>query len=152
MKRIDPRKRARTLFIETERFARLQGNGNVTLNYGACQRRFRPEDDDAGLLAKARLRSRMQRHDDCEVVCKPFNAQFNVVRGASTPSDTPVNAELFPYEKRIQKKLSSHEAAVAFHMLYNICNRHKTLRVTPAMRDGTTHVWSMEDGLNVVEA
>ncbi len=45
------------------------------------------------------------------------------------------------------KKLSNHEAAIAFHyMHYNFCRIHQSLRVTPAMEAGLAHhVWTIEE-------
>lgn len=42
------------------------------------------------------------------------------------------------------KKLDNLKAAVALHFAYyNFCRVHKTLRVTPAMEAGMTHVWTI---------
>jgi IS1 family transposase len=45
------------------------------------------------------------------------------------------------------KKLDNHVAMIAlFHMHYNFCRIHQTLRVTPAMEAGISqHVWSISD-------
>ncbi|MGA2184244.1 MAG: IS1 family transposase [Bryobacteraceae bacterium] len=45
------------------------------------------------------------------------------------------------------KKLDNHVAMIAlFHMHYNFCRIHQTLRVTPAMEAGLSqHVWSIQE-------
>jgi hypothetical protein len=45
------------------------------------------------------------------------------------------------------KKLENHVAMLAlFHMHYNFCRIHQTLRVTPAMEAGiSNHAWSIQD-------
>ena len=45
------------------------------------------------------------------------------------------------------KKLDNHIAMIAlFHMHYNFCRVHQTLRVTPAMEAGlSSHVWSIQE-------
>jgi hypothetical protein len=45
------------------------------------------------------------------------------------------------------KKLDNHIAMIAlFHMHYNFCRIHQTLRVTPAMEAGISqHVWSIQE-------
>jgi IS1 family transposase len=45
------------------------------------------------------------------------------------------------------KKLDNHIAMIAlFHMHYNFCRIHQTLRVTPAMEAGlSSHVWSISE-------
>jgi hypothetical protein len=45
------------------------------------------------------------------------------------------------------KKLDNHIATIAlFHMHYNSCRVHQTLRVTPAMEAGlSSHVWSIQE-------
>jgi IS1 family transposase len=49
------------------------------------------------------------------------------------------------------KKIENHIAMIAlFHMHYNFCRIHQTLRVTPAMEAGiSSHVWPIEEILNV---
>ena len=51
------------------------------------------------------------------------------------------------------KKLENHMHAISlFHMHYNFCRIHKSLRVTPAMEAGLTdHVWDLEEVLEMVE-
>jgi hypothetical protein len=51
------------------------------------------------------------------------------------------------------KKLENHMHAISlFHMHYNFCRIHKSLRVTPAMEAGLTdHVWDLEEVLMMVE-
>jgi hypothetical protein len=51
------------------------------------------------------------------------------------------------------KKLENHMHAISlFHMHYNFCRIHKSLRVTPAMETGLTdHVWDLEEVLEMVE-
>ena len=51
------------------------------------------------------------------------------------------------------KKLKNHMHAISlFHMHYNFCRIHKSLRVTPAMEAGLTdHVWDLEEVLEMVE-
>jgi len=51
------------------------------------------------------------------------------------------------------KKLENHMHAISlFHMHYNFCRIHKTLRVTPAMEAGLTdHVWDIEEVLMMAE-
>lgn len=51
------------------------------------------------------------------------------------------------------KKLENHVYAISLHfMFYNLCNIHKTLRVTPAMEAGITdHVWSLEEVIMMAE-
>jgi len=51
------------------------------------------------------------------------------------------------------KKLENHMHAISlFHMHYNFCRIHKSLRVTPAMEAGITdHVWDLEEVLMMVE-
>jgi hypothetical protein len=45
------------------------------------------------------------------------------------------------------KKLENHVAMLAlFHMHYNSCRIHQTLRVTPAMEAGLSdHMWSIQE-------
>ena len=45
------------------------------------------------------------------------------------------------------KKWEHHRAALALHFVfYNFCNRHRTLRTTPAVAAGlTNHIWSFEE-------
>jgi hypothetical protein len=45
------------------------------------------------------------------------------------------------------KKIENHVAMIAlFHMHYNFCRIHQTLRVTPAMEAGISqHAWSIHD-------
>jgi hypothetical protein len=45
------------------------------------------------------------------------------------------------------KKIENHVAMIAlFHMHYNFCRIHQTLRVTPAMEAGLSqHVWSIPE-------
>ena len=44
------------------------------------------------------------------------------------------------------KKVENHAAAVALYfMYYNFGRVHQTLRVTPAMEPCSTHVWSVEE-------
>jgi hypothetical protein len=45
------------------------------------------------------------------------------------------------------KKLDNHIAMIAlFHMHYNFCRVHQTLRVTPAMEAGlSSHVWAFDE-------
>jgi hypothetical protein len=45
------------------------------------------------------------------------------------------------------KKLENHIAMIAlFHMHYNFCRVHQTLRVTPAMEAGISqHIWSVQE-------
>jgi IS1 family transposase len=45
------------------------------------------------------------------------------------------------------KKLDNHVAMIAlFHMHYNFCRIHQTLRITPAMEAGlSSHAWSIHD-------
>jgi nicotinamide mononucleotide adenylyltransferase len=45
------------------------------------------------------------------------------------------------------KKLDNHVAMLAlFHMHYNFCRIHQTLRVTPAMEAGiSSHPWSIAE-------
>jgi IS1 family transposase len=49
-------------------------------------------------------------------------------------------------------KLENHVAMLAlFHMHYNFCRIHQTLRVTPAMEAGiSSHVWSINEIVNLV--
>jgi hypothetical protein len=49
------------------------------------------------------------------------------------------------------KKLENHVAMLAlFHMHYNFCRIHQTLRVTPAMEAGISqHPWSICDLVNI---
>jgi hypothetical protein len=49
------------------------------------------------------------------------------------------------------KKLDNHIAMIAlFHMHYNFCRIHQTLRATPAMEAGlSSHVWSIHKYYNV---
>jgi len=51
------------------------------------------------------------------------------------------------------KKLENHMHAISlFHMHYNFCRVHKSLRVTPAMEAGLTdHIWELEEVLMMVE-
>ena len=51
------------------------------------------------------------------------------------------------------KKLENHMHAISlFHMHYNFCRIHKSLRVTPAMEAGIAdHVWDLEEVLMMVE-
>lgn len=51
------------------------------------------------------------------------------------------------------KKLENHMHAISlFHMHYNFCRIHKSLRVTPAMEAGLTdHIWDIEEVLMMVE-
>jgi len=51
------------------------------------------------------------------------------------------------------KKLENHMHAISlFHMHYNFCRIHKSLRVTPAMEAGLTdQVWDIEEVLMMVE-
>jgi transposase-like protein len=51
------------------------------------------------------------------------------------------------------KKLENHMHAISlFHMHYNFCKVHKSLRVTPAMEAGIAdHVWDIEEVLEMVE-
>jgi IS1 family transposase len=52
------------------------------------------------------------------------------------------------------KKLENHVAMLAlFHMHYNFCRIHQTLRVTPAMEAGISqHVWSIRDLISLSQA
>jgi len=45
------------------------------------------------------------------------------------------------------KKIDNHVHSIAlFHMHYNFCRIHQTLRVTPAMEAGISqHVWSIQE-------
>jgi hypothetical protein len=45
------------------------------------------------------------------------------------------------------KKIENHVAMLAlFHMHYNFCRIHQTLRITPAMEAGISqHVWSIQE-------
>jgi hypothetical protein len=45
------------------------------------------------------------------------------------------------------KKIENHVAMIAlFHMHYNFCRIHQTLRVTPAMESGISqYVWSIQE-------
>jgi hypothetical protein len=49
------------------------------------------------------------------------------------------------------KKIENHVAMIAlFHMHYNFCRIHQTLRVTPAMEAGISqHVWSIQEIVSV---
>lgn len=51
------------------------------------------------------------------------------------------------------KKLENHMHAISlFHMHYNFCRIHKSLRVTPAMEAGIArHVWDLSEVLEMVE-
>lgn len=51
------------------------------------------------------------------------------------------------------KKLENHMHAISlFHMHYNFCRIHKSLRVTPAMEAGIAdHVWDLEEVLMMAE-
>ncbi len=51
------------------------------------------------------------------------------------------------------KKIENHMHAISiFHMHYNFCRVHKSLRVTPAMEAGLAdHIWDMEEVLQMVE-
>lgn len=51
------------------------------------------------------------------------------------------------------KKLENHMHAISlFHMHYNFCRIHKSLRVTPAMEAGIAdHVWEVGEVLEMVE-
>lgn len=50
------------------------------------------------------------------------------------------------------KKIENHMHAISlFHMHYNFCKIHKTLRVTPAMEAGLTdHVWELEEVIGLL--
>jgi IS1 family transposase len=50
------------------------------------------------------------------------------------------------------KKLENHIAMIAlFHMHYNFCRVHQTLRVTPAMEAGlSSHVWSVQELVELI--
>jgi IS1 family transposase len=49
------------------------------------------------------------------------------------------------------KKLENHIAMIAlFHMHYNFCRVHQTLRVTPAMEAGlSSHIWSIQELVSI---
>jgi IS1 family transposase len=51
------------------------------------------------------------------------------------------------------KKLENHVAMLAlFHMHYNFCRIHQTLRVTPAMEAGISqHAWSIQELVNLLQ-
>ena len=52
------------------------------------------------------------------------------------------------------KKLENHVAMLAlFHMHYNFCRIHQTLRVTPAMGAGiSNHAWSIQEIVTLVQS